>query len=76
MTKFLKKNKMSNSKSISAKGHEILSLFDIDYHSFSQKITDVLMQNPDARFRLSLKRVPLKKKIKSSNVYNQNHLIK
>ena len=57
---------MPSSSSIYAKGHELLSMFDIDYHLFSQEITNMLMQNPDARFRLSLGRAPLKKKTKSA----------
>ena len=51
---------------IYGKGHEILSLFDVEYHKFSADITEMLMQNPNARFRLSLQRAPVKKKEKKS----------
>ena len=47
---------------IYGKGHVLLSFFDIEYHAFSAEITDMLMGNPNARFRLSLERAPLKKK--------------
>jgi len=46
---------------IYGKGHELLSLFNIDYHMSSAKITEILMNNPNARFRLSLQKAPLKK---------------
>jgi len=49
---------------IYGKGHEILSLFNIDYHMASAPITEMLMQNPNARFRLSIQKAPLKKKTK------------
>ena len=49
---------------IYGKGHELLSMFDIEYHKFSAEITDMLMSNPNARFRLSLERAPLKKRQK------------
>ncbi len=49
---------------IYGKGHELLSMFDIEYHKFSAEITDMLMGNPNARFRLSLERAPLKKRQK------------
>lgn len=46
-------------------GHVLLSFFDIEYEASISKITDVLMSNPNVRFRLSLKKVPqLKKKKK------------
>jgi len=45
-------------------GHVLLSFFDIEYEGSISQITDVLMSNPNKRFRLSLKEVPpLKKKI-------------
>ncbi len=47
---------------IYGKGHQLLSLFDIEYHAFSAEITDMLMSNPNKRFRLSLETAPLKKK--------------
>jgi len=47
---------------IYAKGHVLLSFFNIDYHESIVEITDVLMNNPNARFRLSLEAAPLKKK--------------
>lgn len=43
------------------KGHEILSLFNVEYPN---ELTDILMNDPNARFRLSLERAPLKKKKK------------
>lgn len=49
---------------IYGKGHELLSMFDVEYHAFSAEITDMLMSNPNARFRLSLQSAPLKKKVK------------
>lgn len=36
-------------------GHKLLALFDIEYHSFSEDITDKLMANPDKKFKLILK---------------------
>ena len=50
---------------IYGKGHELLSLFDIDYHTASASITEMLMGNPNARFTLSLQRASLKKKEKN-----------
>lgn len=47
---------------IYAKGHVLLSFFNIDYHESITEITEVLMNNPNARFRLSLEKAPLKKK--------------
>ena len=67
----------SSSSSIYAKGHELLSMFDIDYHQHSQIITNMLMQHPDARFRLSLRRAPLKKKItgkENPRQLSKNHI--
>lgn len=52
-------------KSIYGKGHELLSLFDVEYHVFSENITNVLMSNPNKRFRLSVSEAPTKKKEKS-----------
>jgi len=43
-------------------GHQLLSFFDIEYEDSIAKITDVLMSNPNVRFRLSLEPAPLKKK--------------
>ncbi len=47
---------------IYGEGHVLLSFFDIEYEESISKITDVLMSNPNARFRLSLECAPLKKK--------------
>ena len=47
---------------IYGKGHVLLSFFDIEYEDSIGEITEVLMSNPDARFRLSLEAAPLKKK--------------
>ena len=52
-------------KSIYGKGHELLSMFDVEYHVFSENITNVLMSNPNKRFRLSVSEAPTKKKEKS-----------
>jgi len=37
------------------KGVDLLALFNVDY---SSEITTDLMQNPNARFRLELKKIP------------------
>jgi len=52
-------------KEIFGKGHELLSMFDVEYHAFSAEITNMLMGNPNKRFRLVLQRAPLKKKSSS-----------
>lgn len=52
-------------KSVYGKGHVLLSMFDIEYHAFSENITNVLMSNPNKRFRLSVSEAPIKKKEKS-----------
>jgi len=46
-------------------GHVLLSFFDIEYEGSISKITDVLMSNPNARFRLSLNQVPQLKEKKN-----------
>lgn len=38
-------------------GHKLLSLFDIEYHSFSEEITDKLMAHPNKKFKLILQEV-------------------
>jgi len=45
-------------------GHVLLSFFDIEYEGSLSPITDVLMSNPNSRFRLSLEPAPLKEKKK------------
>lgn len=47
--------------SISGKGHELLSMFDIEYYFFSKKITDELMAKPNQTFRLHLSEESKKK---------------
>lgn len=47
---------------IYGKGYVLLSFFDIEYEDSISKITDILMSNPNKRFRLSLEAAPLKKK--------------
>ena len=47
---------MLTEKEIYGKGHEILALFDIEYHFFSKEITDELMGNPNKKFKLTLRR--------------------
>ena len=47
---------------IYAKGHVLLSFFDIEYEDSILQITDVLMSNPNKRFKLSLEPAPLKKR--------------
>lgn len=47
---------------IYGKGHVLLSFFDIEYEGSISKITNMLMSNPNTRFRLSLKTAPLKEK--------------
>jgi len=48
---------------IYGEGHVLLSFFDIEYEDSISKITDVLMSNPNKRFKLSLDvALPLKKK--------------
>jgi hypothetical protein len=41
------------------KGVELLALFNVEY---SSEITTELMENPNARFRLELKKIPRIKK--------------
>jgi hypothetical protein len=41
------------------KGTQLLALFNVEYES---DITTELMQNPNAQFRLELKRIPKVKK--------------
>ena len=43
-------------------GHVLLSFFDIEYEASILQITEILMSNPNKRFRLSLEPAPLKKK--------------
>ena len=45
---------------ISGKGYQLLALFDVEYHASSAKITDVLMGNPNKKFKLSLKEIKKK----------------
>jgi len=52
-------------------GHVLLSFFDIEYEDSIAPITDVLMSNPNARFRLSLVPAPLKKKKSEKKLYVQ-----
>ena len=52
---------MTEKPVLKGKGHELLSLFDIEYHASSAKITDVLMGNPNKKFKLSLEKIPLGK---------------
>jgi len=48
-------------------GHVLLSFFDIEYEESISEITNVLMSNPDTRFKLSLIPAPLKKKSVKNN---------
>lgn len=41
-------------KKITGLGHELLSLFDVEYHFASKNITDILMSNPNKKFILSV----------------------
>ena len=51
---------------IYGEGHVLLSFFDIEYEDSISTITEVLMSNPNKRFRLSLETAPpLKKKKKN-----------
>jgi len=56
---------------IYGKGHVLLSFFDIEYEGSIAEITNVLMNNPNVRFRLSLEPAPLKKKKKRSQDANK-----
>ncbi len=49
---------------IYGQGHVLLSFFDIEYEASIITITDVLMSNPNKRFKLSLEPAPKKKKSK------------
>lgn len=55
------RNKQKN-WSISGKGHELLSMFDIEYYFFSKKITDELMAKPNETFQIKLSTVSKKSK--------------
>lgn len=46
---------------LEGKGHEILSLFNVDYHETLEEIAGELMGNPEKRFRISVKQIPEKK---------------
>ena len=50
-----------NMKSIHGKGHQLLAMFDIEYHVFSKEITDELMANPEKMFKLSVEKSTRKK---------------
>lgn len=52
-------------KGIYGQGHVLLSFFNIDYHESINEITEVLMENPNKRFRLSITPAPLKYKKKN-----------
>lgn len=55
---------MTDAKLI-GKGHQLLSLFNIDYHRSSEPITRLLMENPNSEFRLEITRIrKIKKKVK------------
>lgn len=41
---------------IEAPGHVLLSFFNIDYHSYIEPITEVLMNNPEKIFKLTLEK--------------------
>ncbi len=41
---------------VRGKGHQILSLLNIDYESYIKEIVDELMSFPDSYFTLSVKR--------------------
>jgi len=42
-------------KKIIGKGHQLLSLFNIEYEFALKEITDILMANPDKDFILSVR---------------------
>ena len=45
---------------LEGEGHQILSLFNIDYHEVLKEITDELMSNPEKKFRLTVKEIKKK----------------
>jgi len=45
---------------LEGEGHQILSLFNVDYHETLQEITDELMSNPTKQFRLTVKEIKKK----------------
>jgi len=49
---------------IYGKGHEILSFFNIDYHTYIEEISNELMSHPNKRYRLSVTRKALHKSSK------------
>ena len=51
---------------IYGKGHELLSLFDIEYHQFSKTITDELLSNPEKKFKLVLEETTVSSKFRRS----------
>ena len=42
---------------LEGEGHQILSLFNIDYHEVLEEITKELMSNPEKKFRLTVKEI-------------------
>lgn len=52
---------MTDAKLI-GKGYQLLALFSIDYHKSSEPITRLLMENPNAEFRLEITRIRKVKK--------------
>jgi len=42
---------------LEGEGHQILSLFNIDYHETLEEITKELMSKPNKKFRLTVKEI-------------------
>lgn len=51
---------MAKNPTLKAEGHVLLSFFNIDYHTFIEDITSVLMNNPTKVFKLTLTEVKKK----------------
>jgi len=45
---------------LKGEGHQLLSLFNIDYHEYIENITSVLMSNPTKMFKLTLTEIKKK----------------
>lgn len=45
---------------LKAKGHVLLSFFNIDYHEYVSPITEVLMSNPTKSYKLTLTEIKKK----------------
>ena len=51
---------MTEKPVLKAEGHVLLSFFNIDYHSYVEPITKVLMNNPTKIYKLTLTEIKKK----------------